>query len=490
MNLKDKIKKEYDQKVTKPNNFDEVANKVYLKNNHHYLYKGFKISLISLSSLLGVFVLVIAAAIFMPAIQYKNTTKSVKKARFSVYDTNLVMKDTFQALNQIKYSENLDRYREVSDDFTNAVNTFAYNTFNQFDTNINLVYSPLMLYTQMDLISLASSDIETTNQFNNALNMSNQEDRGNNVYNAMKNNFFVYSFLNSTVQTKNSVFIQYDLGANPTFVNELTKRNAEAYTVNFHDDKDVNKILQWASQSVNEDNFLTKDDLEIRDDSALLFMSSLYFDNTWRSKYKTNDTKVDKFYLDENNSTEVKFMNHVYYGNIYDYDKYISVYDYYSSNDLTIQYLVPKDIKDNIFDLIDSNFLIEDETKGKKTTISLSLPKFKFTSYNKLNDVVKGVGITNPYVEYSNHLANAFINPQAMEYSYLYYTKQKTTISFDEDGTVAKSITFSMGAGATSSAPGPDNSYDIYLNQPFIYCVRDRSGLPLLLGILTNPNNQ
>ena len=40
------------------------------------------------------------------------------------------------------------------------------------------------------------------------------------------------------------------------------------------------KGILYVSSSYN--GIHTKDDLEIRDDSALLFMSSLYFDNTWR----------------------------------------------------------------------------------------------------------------------------------------------------------------------------------------------------------------
>ena len=91
-------------------------------------------------------------------------------------------------------------------------------------------------------------------------------------------------------------------------------------------------------------------------------------------------------------------------------------------------------------------------------------------------------GIEKMYESTGNCLENA-VESSGFLYSYIQHTKQKTTVSFDEDGTVVKTITFSLGAGGTSSAPGSD----VNLNQPFVYCIKDRSGLPLVLGAITNP---
>jgi serine protease inhibitor len=69
-------------------------------------------------------------------------------------------------------------------------------------------------------------------------------------------------------------------------------------------------------------------------------------------------------------------------------------------------------------------------------------------------------------------------------YSDIQKTKQKTTVSFDEDGTIVKTVTFSFGAAGTSTAPGGSQ---VDLNQPFVYCIKDRSGLPLVLGAVNDP---
>lgn len=482
MSFKKKLIDAYNQKVTKPDDYQEIESRVPVIKTHHYLFTSIKISAIVAASLVGVLILTAGGFILASSMHTTESTKSIKKARFSVYDTNLAKSETFKTLNNITYSEEKE-YNQIDNEFVNKVNTFAANSFINFNKSGNLAYSPLMLYTQLDLISLAVSDDQTQEQFDNALLSNDSNFRASNINKAMRNNFFVNQTLKSTVQAKNAVFIEEKLGADPAFVEGLTARRAEAYELNFQDDKDVQNILNWASQSVNEENFLKKEDLEIQIDTAMMFLSSLYFDNTWSSKFKTQDTKVDDFYLSNSETIQTKFMNHAYYGQVDEYEKYVAVTDYYNSS-YSIQYFVPKDTKDNIFDILPNNFLDKKE-ESNHYMVSLSLPKFAITSQCKLNEVVEKLGVTNPYVKYSNHLKRAFQDADSIVYSYLVYTKQKTTVSFDEDGTVVKSITFSMGAAGKA---GPmRGGYEVKLNQPFVYCIRDGSGLPLLVGTVTNP---
>ena len=86
------------------------------------------------------------------------------------------------------------------------------------------------------------------------------------------------------------------------------------------------------------------------------------------------------------------------------------------------------------------------------------------------------------YDKYGDCLGNA--SEHDFERSYIDYTKQKTVVSFDEDGTIVKSITFGNASGMDSYR---GNGYQVNLNQPFVYCIKDRSGLPLVLGAVNNP---
>ena len=480
MKLDKKLKESYNQQVSKPNGYQKVVDSVEIKKTHHTLFKSLKITAIVAASSVAALILVIGGSVLISSLHTVENVKSIKKARFSIYDTNLVKSETFKTLNSVEYTSELEN-RPIDAAFLANVNNFANNSFAKFNSAKNFAYSPLMLYTQLDLISCAVSDEETENQFNEALLNSNATFRQNNIYNAMRNNFFVDATNKNTVQTKNAVFVESNFGAKEQFVADLAKRNAEVYEMNFQKAEDVNQAVEWINQSVNEPGFVNAKYLEIKNDSALLFLSSLYFDNTWSQKYQAKDTKQDVFYLANDDTVTTNFMNHVYHGRYTEYDKYVSVTDFYSSH-YSIQYFVPKDVKDNIFDLLPHEFL--SHADEEYATISLSLPKMELICETDLSNIVQELGITNPYVPYSNHLQSAF--KEEVLYSYLNYTKQKTAVSFSEDGTVVKSIVISLGAAGKAAHWG--NGFDIVLNQPFVYCIRDRNNLPLLVGSVANPN--
>ena len=109
------------------------------------------------------------------------------------------------------------------------------------------------------------------------------------------------------------------------------------------------------------------------------------------------------------------------------------------------------------------------------------------TCKSDITDIIKGTGIQKMY-EYKpghHYIDNACETPNFEDASYVKCTKQKTSVSFDEDGTVVKSITFSLGNGMDSYHPS--NGYEVVLNQPFVYTIKDRDGLPLVLGAVNNP---
>ena len=488
MSFKNKLKEAYSNKVTAPKGYQELNNKVEIKKTHHNAFKTVKWVSIGSLSLVGTFVLVVASvAIFSNMKITENFADSVKKARFSMYDTNLLESETFKRLNSITYDEE-KKNEPISEDFVTYVNSFTEKTYQGFNKTSNFAYSPLMTYTQMDLISLALSDDEAIAEVNAALGTSDMEFRGTNVRNAMLNNSYANKEYKSTVQTKNAVFYDPDRAEseiNQNFLTGLTARRAEAYSMSYNLDNDINNILKWIDESVNETGFLTKQDLEIDEDTFIMFVSSLYFDNAWRSKYVAKDTEDDNFYLNNDETITTKFMNHVILNEYRDFGDYVSVKDDYRYG-YYVEYFVPKKLEDNIFNVLPNDFLTK-EVEPKHTAISLSVPKLDMTCKNDITDIIKGTGIQKMYEHKSGHhyIDNACETPNFEDASWVKFTKQKTSVSFDEDGTVVKSITFSVGNGTDSYHPS--NGYAVRLNQPFVYVIKDSNGLPLVLGAVNNP---
>ena len=488
MSFKNKLKEAYSNKVTTPRGYQELNNKVEIKKTHHNAFKTIKWVSIGTLSLVGTFVLVVASVAIFSSMQiHESIADSVKKARFSMYDTNLLESETFKHLNNITYDQE-KKNEPISEDFVTYVNSFTEKTYQGFDKTSNFAYSPLMAYTQMDLISLALSDDEAIAEVNAALGTSDIELRGTNVRNAMLNNSYANKEYKSTVQTKNAVFYdpyRTESEINQNFLTGLTARRAEAYSVSYNLDKDIDNILKWIDESVNENGFLSRDDLDIDKYTFMIFVSSLYFDNSWSNKYVAKDTRDDTFHLSNGETVTTKFMNHVIHNEYCDFGDYVSVKDDYRFG-YYVEYFVPKKLEDNIFDVLPNDFLTK-EVEPRHAPISLSVPKLDMTCKGDITDIIKGTGIQKMY-EYKpghHYIDNACETPNFDDASYVKCTKQKTSVSFDEDGTVVKSITFSVANG-TDSMPF-NNGYQVTLNQPFIYCIKDRDGLPLVLGAVNNP---
>ena len=242
MKLDKRLKAEYNQKVSKPNGREEVIKAANVTKTHHTLSKSLKITGLVAASLVGTLILSIGGYILATSIHIDNRDQSIKKARFSIYDTKLLQSETFKMLNEISYTEEAEN-NALDTNFINRVNEFASNTFALSDQTTNIAYSPLMLYTQLDLISCAVSDDETKEQFDNALLIDSGSTRQTNIYKAMRNNFFVNKESKNTVQAKNAVFVEHTLGAADQFVSDMTSRNAEVYEMDFHSNKDAQLIF-------------------------------------------------------------------------------------------------------------------------------------------------------------------------------------------------------------------------------------------------------
>ena len=94
------------------------------------------------------------------------------------------------------------------------------------------------------------------------------------------------------------------------------------------------------------------------------------------------------------------------------------------------------------------------------------------------------MGLNELFDSNSQSLNHAFKNVEDSSI-YLKWVKQKNAISFHEDGTTIRSLTFSMGA-AKSAAPMVD-VLEVKLDQPFIYIIYDSNDLPLYLGYVVHP---
>lgn len=474
MNLKNKIKQDLESKLDINLSFDmsKLEPSTKRKYNSRRIIKYTSLALAS--SLL--------VAFMVPIISFMNvrTTYNEVRRRYSLNEIEILENTSFKKINEIKYPSNQREIYGVSEEYKTSVNNFAYNVYTEIEKE-NTSFSPLGLYSNLNIVSLASDNELVLNAFDKVLGL-NKEKRKENFKNMYRSNFFVNEY--GTLQMYNAVFQSNKWNYNEEFINELSDYYTDSYVLNFDNNSDVNKMLEWIDSTLDENDYLSKKDLEINELTALYFFTSIYFNNEWNIKYLEKNNYKDLFY-NLNGSKETKeYMIHTYKGPVYMYDDYISVYDTYKNN-MSIQYVVPKEIDANIFELVNNvNFLKEDEEKlNDSYFIELSVPKFNFESMIDFSDIIKNIGIEELFNLNSLNRAFKYVDENGFKLDYI---KQKNKVEFNEKGTVIKSFTISMGGKATSMAPLDPLTLEVKLNSPFIYVIYDVNGLPLYIGNVAN----
>ena len=482
-NLKEKVKLDLTNKL----DIDLKYDKTHILENESKTKKNLLPLKIALISVTCSIVMVFAVPILMIGLQTHDSFKMAKK-QYSIHEIENIENNSFKSLNKITYPSAELKENIISESFKNGYNNFSYQTYKNLNKQDNFAYSPASLYSNLSLLSLASND-ETINETIDEILGVSKENRNNNYKYFYENNYYANEL--GTTQMYSGVFLSNQYEVNQQFINSLTNYYAEAYSLDFTNSKDVNKMMSWVDQKVDSENFIDPSLLNLDDTSAFVMMSTMYFNNKWYSSYDIKNSYEDIFVTSNKANTQATFMNHEYFGDLYEYESYVAVYDKYT-NDRKIIYIVPKNISDNIYELTkDVDILKDDESKllvNKETLepilIDLHLPKFNASYIIDFKETLSNMGLSKMYDSDSKSFNNAFTNLNDRSI-YLQSLMQKNEISFNEDGTTIKSVSFSLGAGAAGPMPELD-TYIVKLNQPFIYVIYDNQDMPIFIGHVDN----
>ncbi len=474
--LKKKLKNDFIEKTNVRFKYDTSILPSNTKKTINYKKIVCNTCLITISCLL-------LAMVSIPVIASMKVTDSYRKIHknYSIHELNLIESSSFKKLNDVRYpslNNNMMEMLEVSAEFKEAMRDFTYNVYQQSNKEDNFAFSPVGLYSNLFVSSLASNQKDVLNEFDKVLGLT-MEERKDNFVKMYRNNYF--SNEKGTLQMYNSVFLSNQFGVNEAYLSTLSDYFVEAYQLDFTSNEDVDKMLNWVDQKLDASNFLDKKDLELDKDKIMYILSTFYFNNEWYHSFTTSSSYQDKFYVSPTQTMDASYMQHSYYGDLYEYDRYLSCYDYYANN-IKIQYIISKDVQDNTFDLIaDKNFMKETVAPKENAIIKLKTLKHDTTYMADFTETLKKIGLESAFNEDVPGFNYAF-NEQdiANQNVYLDFVKQKNEISFNEDGTKIKSVTFS-GFAAKSTAAPPD-TYEVNLNHPYIYIIYDRNDLPLFIG--------
>ena len=385
------------------------------------------------------------------------------------------------ALNKISYPSTRQS-KAIPEDYVSNMDRFSEKIIASNLKEDSFVASTLGLYGNLHLASMSVSDATLAANMDVLLG-GTQSSRNQYMKAMFFNNFFQSN--RAAVHASQSVFFDQDFPAKPAYLDAITEAGAEAYSCDLASQNAQKAIGEWISNAVGENNFVDTADIFEGDPEnyAMLLLSALQFDVKWSYAFKENENTVLPFRYPDGTTQNKTFMTHAFYGKLEDRGTYVTFSDYYC-DDYTIQYFVPKNVEDDLADLLPASDYLSYDAKAPKgddfTFIRLYMPKFDTKSTIDFTPALKENGLGKLYDPTSNVMANAYDVPDLAR-SYLNATKQVTKIRFQEDGTMARSITFSLGYGATAASP-EYHGYTIRLDQRFLYVIRDAHQVPLLIG--------
>lgn len=467
-NFKKKIKQDLISKTGVQFSYDKEL--YYEPVEHKHLKKRLIIGF----SVFGVILISMGSVPFLASLKTTSSIQILQK-NYSLNELKDIESSTFKSLNQIQYKVN-EKY-EVSKNYQESISDFSYKVYQQIANKKDISFSPMGLYSLLFLCSLGSNDSQIINEFESILNLKVSQIKQE--YNEMYLNDLISNDM-GTMQMYNGMFLSNDFSINQSYLSELTKYYCEAYSLDFKNSNDIQKIISWCNQKMRDEQFISLKELQFSKDLAFTLWNTLYFDCKWQHTFSTSKTYQDYFETIQNKNVLTSFMSHTYYGDLYDYKDYISCYDYYQ-NGFKIQYLISKNNL-NIHEVLNhQNFLKEDENKIlKNKIIELSVPKFSKESLIDFTNILKDLGMNNCFDTHYPAFNYMFENLDESTTIYLTLVQQKNKIVLNEDGTVVKSLTMAYGDKATSLPP--TDTYSICLNKPFIYVIYDQNQLPVYIG--------
>ncbi len=370
-----------------------------------------------------------------------------------------------------KASESL---KNVPARFAEQTSRFAFDFWKKLDAaepkGKNYFVSPLSLNIALGML-LNGADGSTKTEIENVLNLGNNQQANNEIYQNLIENL---PNADAKVSNKiaNSVWYRNDFSVEKPFLTDLQKYfYATVMAEDFANPNTVKKINQWASDNTNAK--ITKVLEEITDGQVMFLMNALYFKGDWTKPFDTKSTQ-DATFTNLNGSNKVVKM--MYMTDKLRYTKranYQAVELPYGNGNYNMTILLPSH-DSNVNELITKLNASEWSSMAadlKEQKIMLSLPKFTLEYEIKLNNILSAMGMPTAFSDAANL---SKISPPAGKLN-VGFVKQNTYVGVDEKGTEAAAVT-TIGVELTSLPNYPE----FFVNRPFIFVIHEKSSNTIL----------
>uniref|UniRef100_A0A1I8P6Z7 Serpin domain-containing protein n=1 Tax=Stomoxys calcitrans TaxID=35570 RepID=A0A1I8P6Z7_STOCA len=299
--------------------------------------------------------------------------------------------------------------------------------------------------------------------------------------------FVLEKYKNSDlVKIANKVYVQDGKDIKPEYANATKEHyHAEAESLNFAESEAAAQTMNdWVKEKTagKITELISADCLDAT--TRLVLLNALHFKGDWEKKFDEAQTEEDDFWIAEEESVKVKYMNQKAkfgYGYFEEYNC-TALEMPYKDSDLSMFVVLPQEregLKDLAAKLKEVN-LVDLADKMNTEEVVVKFPKFKVDYSIELSDTLKKMGIKKAFSDCAD-FGNILESPEDISISKVLH---KACIEVNEEGSEAAAATGMIMMTRMMMLP-----LQFIADRPFFYWIWNKKNI-LFAGAFVNAPNE
>ncbi|MCF7911281.1 MAG: serpin family protein [Candidatus Cloacimonetes bacterium] len=370
-----------------------------------------------------------------------------------------------------------------ADGISDSITDFGFDLLRQVKCDDkNIIISPYSVFSALSMTAEGADD-ETLLQMQNVLKLDKDASTACRLA-ELKEVLFLNAGKNIDLNIANALWLDKQFELKESFKQTIKNDfQAQLNQADFNEEaKTLQEINNWVASQTNDKipEILT----ELEPLSKLVLLNAIYFKGEWKYKFKKSKTDKDKFHLNSRETTQVDMMHQTSKLNYYEDDLVQAVQMKYDESSYSLLVILPRSIDDmpEVLQKLDADYFRQiNEWEYRRSTINISLPKFKIDYNRSLNEDLKTLGMSLAFSD-----AADFSRINGKKDLCIGQVMHRGFIEVDEKGTeaaAATAVTMKM-----MSAGPPKDPIDFTADHPFIFLLQENThNLILFAGIVNNP---
>lgn len=344
----------------------------------------------------------------------------------------------------------------------------------------NFMVSPLSLSIALAMIHNGAAG-ETKTAIQRTLKFGDYSDADINAYYKKLKEALLQTDPTTKLSIANAIFTNKFVLIKPDFIHtNQSFYDATVQSADFGNPETKNSINKWAAD--NTYNLIKEVIEKTKAEDLMYLLNAIYFKGIWTRKFDAKNTSKMPFTYENGTKKNVDMMKQTAKFNYTENQDMQVLQLPYGNQAFSMMVLLPKQgkkIGDITIATQKNDYWSNLKSGLSQAEVDVFLPKFKTEYSQKLNDILKKMGME---IAFERDRAN-FSRMSDLP-AYISFVKQDTYISTDESGTEAAAVT-TVGV-VNTSAPIPQK-VTFNANKPFVYIIQENStGAILFMGAVKN----